>query len=511
MRESTSVEVEKRLTRFGAHFTLVTAIVAAVSGCGGNSKDPTGQTHDRPSDAAVDGGSKAEPEDASLFDASMDTTLADDAATMGSSGQQESATTVSSTLTSTSVSTSAPMDTSRTMPDTAGELRPGWVAVEPVADGLSNCSARLDRSDGLCVYSVLCGTVELGSRCELRDDAWQCTCQLSASPERTYTLTGEPESSACELSLELCSPTRPPDPTPVCETELESLSDVGCAASERCRTPAELNEGVDVEILESGAGTTCAKDSVDGTTVCQCRDSGASAVLFEVPLEQACTSLVPLCKTGFPSAEATATFACSAGLSSQGEDFCQIERMCGPKMDFEGGYAILDASSQRVECSGSSGCECSGTDFVAARASGELDAGQCDVMAEFCQGEVTVVPTGPVSISSIETQGSDRVCTGSAIARQWATWTNEKSVELEGLVLTECVRGDANAWTCSCDSGKNRTASFEAQGLDFDDACGGALEHCMARIHFVPTNASDYSDGASLVFVSDPAEADAGL
>lgn len=304
MGKPTLVDGKQLFAWIGARFFVATVAVFAASACGGKSKDRTGETQNGSPDASVDAGDAGQQIEQSSLDASsLGTETSGDTANVNDSSHSETTTTATSTApgSTTSTMTATENGTTATTDNSGTELRPDWVLIEPIAEGLSNCSAKLEKNDNFCVYSALCGTVSLASRCELQEDGWECTCERPWADDREYRLTGVQGTSACEASLVLCAPVAPREPTPVCDTEIDDISDDTCAASEHCRTTVPLGDGVTAHVVEKEGSSACSTTPADGTITCTCGDSNETATMYGLPLEEACKTLVPLCKAGLPA------------------------------------------------------------------------------------------------------------------------------------------------------------------------------------------------------------------
>lgn len=517
-------------------------IVLLIGACGGDAKDRTRQTNNEPhtsADAARDAGPEGAVADASREDASQvnessfddggggtgseDTTsgsASDDATGAGSDETHSSTSTSDSTASPTDSTTSTREPTTRaedTSDSSGSTLQPDWVPIEPIAEGLSDCSANLQQNETWCSYPVNCGDSSLISRCVLTDDVWQCTCRNGSAPQREYTLAGEMATTPCEVSIALCVPNQAPEPAQVCEIANESLSVDYCAAVESCVTTIELNDNLTAVVTAKSAYSECSGEERGSMLNCRCSNRIGSADLYEVTVEEACKAVLPWCKTGFPVPDETWEFACTdetvinpAASDTENEvDRCIIQRECGRRLDVGQGFAVLEHALQSVECEGSS-CTCDGDHHILVEPSGDSDAATCIMLDEFCYGDVTATPIGAISITNEQMEGDETSCSGAATAEQWVSWGEGAAVGLTGDIWTFCEPTDSLTWSCRCASSGSDSENFELQGSDSTQPCEGALDRCTARARVVPTLNTRHPHRARFEFLPESAMPDAG-
>ena len=434
------------------------------------------------------------------------------------SGGTSDATSAHSSSGDTTATDGASTNTDSTT-DTGSTLKPGWVAIEPVAEGLSDCSADLQQNENWCSYPVDCAEASLTARCELRDDVWQCTCQNGSSPRRDYTLTGEMAATACEASIALCVPGQAPEPAAVCHIENESASSSRgtCVAAESFVTTIPLEDGVTAVVTAKSAYSECSGSTQEGVLRCGCRDTTGGAELHDVPVEEACEAVVPWCKTGFPVPDETWEFTCLGDSAvnlydadpENDIDECSIQRQCGRRTDVGSGYALFDQVTQSVSCDGSR-CSCDSNHALLVDASDDDDGARCVMVDEFCYGDVTAAPTGSISATNVEIDGDETACSGAATAEQWVSWDEQMSVGLTGDIWAFCDYQASLTWTCRCASSGFDSANFELEGPDFTAVCGGAMDRCIARARVIPTLNAKHPHRAQFEFLPESALTDAG-
>lgn len=496
--------------------TLLVAAATLACACGSNTKELTRETI-HSADASVDAGDHGKPND-----------IPDAADTIESGGQEGdagsgSADQTRSTGASSGTTTSAVTVTTASTADTVGTtsssidpsttstgLPPDWVYIEPVAEGLSDCAGRPTGGDTWCTYEVRCGATSIVSQCYAEGDAWDCYCRDGSLARRDYLLTGPDEKTACAASIELCAPNRE-EPEPECEAQIEHASDLGCRAADNCSTTVELEPGVTAVVLAKSNFVDC---NVDGEfTSCSCDDGPYGNVsVFGTALGDTCTDMVTWCKTGFPEREEQDSVekVCPFNSVTQSDVYCTITRTCGWRYDLDEGFLVLDEESQGVECY-DEGCSCYLGAYLSGQASGGAPSERCEVMEEFCYGDVTPVPTGPVFVTNTQTGGAQSTCAGAVTAAQALTWGANRQVEIESSIETQCTRQEGNSWSCHCEShGINGSAEFSVEGEAFDDTCEAALDYCVARARLVPAPERALYYAFPFEFLSEPWALDAG-
>lgn len=487
----------------------LSVLLAVVAGCGGKSKEGTRETRVEDGDASLDGGLTSG--DGGLQEAGGHGYGSGGQSSGTNGSETRSGNTGVTTVNTMPVATTSPVTTS---PVTTGPamtsgspLRPDWVPVESVAESLSNCSGKLEQNNRWCSYQTLCGTVKLNSRCERDGVAWQCTCELGDSP-RSYSLTGVEEGTPCVASLEVCSPDRKRDPSPVCDVEIERVSAEECQVLEVCRTTMELKDGHTATAVDKNPLNDCATDPDTGDVYCSCAKTGGYARVEGLPVEQTCEALVPACNAELSPGDDEKVCADADFVYREG--YCSLTQECGVRMDLEGGYALFSPGPQQVACSQEEGCQCLGTHTLSLNASGELTEDRCDVAHEFCHGGVTASPVGEISVSEVETKGAEGSCLRFADISQWASWDTDKSVQLTSNIDVQCTR-DGTGWQCSCKSGTNSSPVFSVTGTNANAVCDEAFTRCVTRAKLTGANAAVYVAGKAFEFLPESAvDGDAG-